>query len=44
MIATRAKEPSPVSILLNSGRSQFQYRLETKPGTHTKLMGPSPKI
>ncbi len=43
MIATRAKEPSPVSILLYSGTSQFQCRLEMKPGTHNRLVDPSPK-
>jgi hypothetical protein len=42
MIATRANEPSPVSILRYSGSFQFQYKLEMNPGTHTKSMGPSP--
>ena len=37
-MAARARRPSPVSILRNSGSSQFQYRLEMKPGTHTRLM------
>ena len=39
-MATRANEPSPVSILLKSGSSQFQYRLEMNPGIHTRSAGP----